>query len=108
VIPGRTPIFRALIAQQFAESLHLAPAAVSEDAGAVGEVVPALRGIPAVVRFISAEPLLEPMGDIKLAGFHWLIAGASPQACLGVNPGLIYELPVSRELALPMSRIQGI
>ena len=34
-----------------------------------------LRGIPAVVRFISAEPLLEPMGDINLAGYHWLIAG---------------------------------
>jgi len=34
-----------------------------------------LRGIPAVVRFISAEPLLEPMPDINLAGYHWLIAG---------------------------------
>jgi len=34
-----------------------------------------LRSIPAAVRFISAEPLLEPMPDINLAGYHWLIAG---------------------------------
>lgn len=35
----------------------------------------ALREIPAAVRFISAEPLLESMADINLNGFHWLIAG---------------------------------
>jgi protein gp37 len=35
----------------------------------------ALREIPAAVRFISAEPLLESIGDIDLTGFHWLIAG---------------------------------
>lgn len=35
----------------------------------------ALREIPAVVRFISAEPLLESLHDINLDGFNWLIAG---------------------------------
>lgn len=35
----------------------------------------ALREIPAAVRFISAEPLLESLADINLDGFHWLIAG---------------------------------
>ncbi len=35
----------------------------------------ALRSIPAKVRFISAEPLLESLADINLDGFHWLIAG---------------------------------
>jgi protein gp37 len=35
----------------------------------------ALREIPAAVRFISAEPLLESMADVNLNGFHWLIAG---------------------------------
>jgi protein gp37 len=34
-----------------------------------------LRGIPAVARFISAEPLLESLHDIDLEGIHWLIAG---------------------------------
>ena len=37
--------------------------------------VNALREIPARVRFISAEPLLESLADINLAGYHWLIAG---------------------------------
>lgn len=34
-----------------------------------------LRKIPARVRFISAEPLLESLADIDLKGYHWLIAG---------------------------------
>lgn len=35
----------------------------------------ALRGIPAAVRFISAEPLLGPLPSLDLAGIDWLIAG---------------------------------
>jgi protein gp37 len=35
----------------------------------------ALRKVPAAIRFISAEPLLESLVDINLDGFHWLIAG---------------------------------
>ncbi len=34
-----------------------------------------LRGVPAVVRFISAEPLLGPLDEVDLAGLDWLIAG---------------------------------
>jgi protein gp37 len=34
-----------------------------------------LRHIPARVRFISAEPLLGPLPDLDLRGFHWLIGG---------------------------------
>lgn len=34
-----------------------------------------LRKIPAVVRFISAEPLLESLADLNLDGIHWLITG---------------------------------
>ncbi len=34
-----------------------------------------LRQIPAAVRFISAEPLLESLADLNLDGIHWLIAG---------------------------------
>jgi protein gp37 len=37
--------------------------------------VDVLRTIPARVRFISAEPLLESLADINLSGIHWLIAG---------------------------------
>lgn len=34
-----------------------------------------LRSIPAKVRFISAEPLLEDLGDLNLGGIHWVIVG---------------------------------
>ena len=34
-----------------------------------------LRSVPAAVRFISAEPLLEPLPHLDLSGIHWLIAG---------------------------------
>lgn len=34
-----------------------------------------LRQVDARVRFLSAEPLLEDLGEIDLAGIHWLIAG---------------------------------
>jgi protein gp37 len=34
-----------------------------------------LRQIPAAIRFISAEPLLESLAGVNLDGIHWLIAG---------------------------------
>ncbi|MBA3531044.1 MAG: phage Gp37/Gp68 family protein [Ardenticatenales bacterium] len=34
-----------------------------------------LRKIPAIVRFISAEPLLGPLPSLRLEGIHWLITG---------------------------------
>ncbi len=37
--------------------------------------VDVLRTIPSRIRFISAEPLLESLADINLAGIHWLIVG---------------------------------
>jgi protein gp37 len=34
-----------------------------------------LRGIPAAVRFLSVEPLLEDLGPLDLAGISWVIVG---------------------------------
>lgn len=34
-----------------------------------------LRDCPAKVRFLSLEPLLEPLGELNLAGIHWVIVG---------------------------------
>lgn len=34
-----------------------------------------LREVPAAVRFISFEPLLEPLPDLHLEGIHWAIVG---------------------------------
>src|SRR5262249_52369820 len=37
--------------------------------------IDALRESPAAVRFLSVEPLLEDLGEIDLAGIHWVIVG---------------------------------
>jgi len=34
-----------------------------------------LRDVPAVVRFLSCEPLIGPLDGINLEGIHWVIAG---------------------------------
>ncbi|WP_419842615.1 DUF5131 family protein [Candidatus Poriferisodalis sp.] len=34
-----------------------------------------LRNVPAAVRFVSAEPLIEPLPGLDLDGIDWLIAG---------------------------------
>ena len=34
-----------------------------------------LRRVPAAVRFISAEPLLGSIDQLRLDGIHWLITG---------------------------------
>ena len=33
------------------------------------------RSIPANIRFLSVEPLLEDLGNIDLGGIHWVIVG---------------------------------
>jgi len=38
-----------------------------------------LRGTPAAVKFVSAEPLLEALPELELAGIDWLIAGGESQ-----------------------------
>jgi protein gp37 len=39
-----------------------------------------LRKVPAVVRFISAEPLLGPVDQLNLDGLHWVITGGESGA----------------------------
>ena len=34
-----------------------------------------LRQVPAHIRFLSVEPLLEDLGALNLAGIHWVIVG---------------------------------
>jgi protein gp37 len=34
-----------------------------------------LRRVPAAVRFLSVEPLLEDLGRVDLTGIHWMIVG---------------------------------
>jgi protein gp37 len=43
-----------------------------------------LRRVPAAVRFISAEPLIDALPDLNLTDIHWLIAGGESQ--VGCRP----------------------
>ena len=46
-----------------------------EDRQRAAERIPILKAVPATIRFLSCEPLLEDLGDIKLDGIDWVIAG---------------------------------
>ncbi len=49
-----------------------------EDQKRAAERIAILRAIPARIRFLSCEPLLEYLGDLDLRGIHWVIvAGES-------------------------------
>jgi protein gp37 len=48
---------------------------VSVEDGSQLDRINHLRTVPASVRFVSAEPLLGPLGTINLSGIDWLIAG---------------------------------
>jgi protein gp37 len=53
----------------------------------------ALRRVPSVVRFISAEPLLGPLPDLDLSGVDWLIAGGeSGQRHRRCDPAWVHDL----------------
>lgn len=39
-----------------------------------------LRDVPAAVRFLSIEPLLEDLGELDLEGIHWVIVGGESGA----------------------------
>jgi protein gp37 len=34
-----------------------------------------LRVVPAAIRFLSCEPLIGPLDDLRLEGIHWVIVG---------------------------------
>lgn len=46
-----------------------------EDQKRADERMPILLEIPARVRFLSIEPLLEDLGELNLRGIHWVIVG---------------------------------
>jgi protein gp37 len=52
-----------------------------------------LRQARASVRFVSAEPLLECLGEVNLDGIHWLIAGGeSGRGARPMNPEWVRHL----------------
>lgn len=54
---------------------------VTVEARALKGRIDALRTIPAQIRFISCEPLLEDLGELNLEGIHWAIVGGESGYC---------------------------
>lgn len=55
--------------------------------------IEALQRIPARVRFLSAEPLLESLGCLDLRGIHWVIVGGeSGSKARPLNPVWVEEI----------------
>lgn len=53
----------------------------------------ALRTVPSIVRFISAEPLLGPLDDLALNDIDWLIAGGESGTChRRIDPAWVRDL----------------
>lgn len=54
---------------------HIWVGATAEDRKRMAERSVALRDVPALVRFLSCEPLLEDLGSMDLTGIDWAIIG---------------------------------
>jgi protein gp37 len=48
---------------------------VTVEATAIKDRIDTLRTIPATIRFLSCEPLLEDLGELDLSNIHWVIVG---------------------------------
>jgi protein gp37 len=48
---------------------------VTVEAIALKDRIDTLRNIPATIRFLSCEPLLEDLGELDLTNIHWVIVG---------------------------------
>ena len=52
-----------------------------------------LRSIPAAVRFVSFEPLLSAIGNIRLVGIHWaIVGGESGPGARPIHPNWVRSL----------------
>lgn len=68
-----------------------------EDARALHRISDLLR-CPAAVRFISAEPLLGPLGNVDLTGIHWVIAGGESGQHMRAHPERWMDHAWAREI----------
>ncbi len=69
---------RSLRLRRLASRLPLPPnlwMGVSVEDVSVASRIEHLRQVPAAVRFLSCEPMLDPLDDIDLTGIGWVIAG---------------------------------
>ena len=77
VLTKRSSLMRDFVNQRYAECKaprHIWLGVSIENASALGRLRH-LKQTNSGTRFVSFEPLLGPLGDMDLAGIHWVIAG---------------------------------
>ena len=77
VLTKRSPLMLDYLKGRYGKGLappHIWLGVSVEDAGSIARIKH-LRQAPASVRFISAEPLIGPLGPVCLGGIHWVIVG---------------------------------
>lgn len=77
VLTKRSSLMRDFVSKRYGKAgapKHIWLGVSVEDRQSLSRIVH-LQQTPATVRFVSAEPLLGPLGKFDLSGIHWLIAG---------------------------------
>ncbi len=82
---------------------------VTVEDGAAKSRMEALREVPAFIRFLSVEPLLESLGTLDLRGIHWVIVGGeSGPGSRPMQPAWVHEIREQCEAAdIPSSSSNG-
>ena len=77
ILTKRSPLMRDYLKERYGKGLapaHIWLGVSVENAGSLARIEH-LRQAPASVRFISAEPLIGPLGPVNFDGIHWVIVG---------------------------------
>jgi len=77
VLTKRSSLMRDYLRRRYGDGLapsHIWLGVSVEDAASAARIEH-LRQAPVLVRFISAEPLIGPIGSVDLSRIHWVIAG---------------------------------
>jgi protein gp37 len=77
VLTKRSPLMRDYLLARYADRApppHIWLGVSVEDSRSSARIAH-LRQSPAAIRFLSAEPLIGPIGAVDLTGIHWVIVG---------------------------------
>jgi protein gp37 len=95
VLTKRSPLMRDYLARRYGSTPppeHVWVGVSVED-GRSAARIGHLRQSPAAVRFLSAEPLIGPIGAMDLTGIHWVIVGGeSGPGARPIDPEWVREI----------------
>ena len=96
VLTKRPEIMQRYMERQYGSS-HVVPPniwlGVSVEEAKVKRRIDVLRFTPARMRFLSIEPLIGPLGELDLAGIHWVIVGGeSGPGARPMHPDWVREI----------------